>query len=206
MAGKRQSAVPEALLLVLRAMGQVWSGLTTYPGRWLAAGTNCEPHSGACDGGVGRQGSPDGPLNLGITETSVSKRRDVFAFDRKRRYTNVRHSTEHSCWSGDQQEIGNVRYVARELAIGRPLPTGYHRLDLELGSKKHQVLLISAPIRACFPFRQKVWGVFAPIYSLHSRRNPTAGDFADFDILDRLDGRPWRARCRHAASSGVLSG
>src|SRR5207237_2471302 len=29
----------------------------------------------------------------------------------------------------------------------------------------------------------KIWGVFAPIYALHSDRNPNAGDLTDFEHL-----------------------
>src|SRR5207247_9314117 len=31
--------------------------------------------------------------------------------------------------------------------------------------------------------RERCWGIFAPIYSLHSKRNPSAGDLTDFQHL-----------------------
>ncbi|HET9131641.1 MAG TPA: 4-alpha-glucanotransferase, partial [Terriglobia bacterium] len=65
------------------------------------------------------------------------------------------------------------------------LPMGYHTLN---GS-----LVISAPTRAHFPISGKAWGVFAPVYGLHSKRNEAAGDLADLETLidwvDELGGQ-----------------
>jgi len=55
------------------------------------------------------------------------------------------------------------------------LPMGYHRLN---GS-----LVISAPTRAHFPISRRTWGVFAPVYGLHSKRNEGAGDLTDLESL-----------------------
>jgi 4-alpha-glucanotransferase len=57
---------------------------------------------------------------------------------------------------------------------------GYHKLN---GS-----LVISAPARAHFPISRKAWGVFAPIYGLHSKRNEGAGDLTDLEtLIDWID-------------------
>jgi 4-alpha-glucanotransferase len=65
------------------------------------------------------------------------------------------------------------------------LPMGYHKLN---GS-----LVISAPTRAHFPISNRAWGVFAPVYGLHSKRNESAGDLADLESLidwtDELGGQ-----------------
>src|SRR5262249_21871571 len=66
---------------------------------------------------------------------------------------------------------------------GPPLPRGYHRLTIEESGNTHDILIISAPTRAHFPFDHKTWGVFAPIYALHSKRNPNAGDLNDYSRL-----------------------
>jgi 4-alpha-glucanotransferase len=81
------------------------------------------------------------------------------------------------------QEVGRTRYVVRELTVGSRVPVGYHRLYLEQGSRRQETLIIAAPGKAYFPFKQPEWGVFAPIYSLHSKRNPNAGNFDDFESL-----------------------
>jgi 4-alpha-glucanotransferase len=59
------------------------------------------------------------------------------------------------------------------------LPYGYHRLDV--GSR--QSLVISAPRQAHFPIEGKSWGVFAPVYALHSSRTNGAGDLTDLESL-----------------------
>src|SRR4051812_38726652 len=60
------------------------------------------------------------------------------------------------------------------------LPIGYHKLN---GS-----LVISAPTRAHFPISTKAWGVFAPVYGLHSKRSEGAGDLADLEsLIDWID-------------------
>jgi len=63
----------------------------------------------------------------------------------------------------------------------RRLPMGYHKLN---GS-----LVISAPKRAHFPISGRAWGVFAPVYGLHSKRSDGAGDLTDLEtLIDWMDG------------------
>jgi 4-alpha-glucanotransferase len=69
-------------------------------------------------------------------------------------------------WNG---RLGNKRF-----------DFGYH--DTEI--KGQRTFVISAPRQAFFP-RNRSWGVFVPIYSLHSKRNSGAGDLTDFEnVMD----------------------
>src|SRR5438552_9488510 len=86
----------------------------------------------------------------------------------------------------------------------RKFEFGYHQIEI----KGHETFVISAPTKAYYsPPRSggvdapseamafghpssarrgmppKQWGIFAPIYSLHSKRNPSAGDLTDFEHL-----------------------
>jgi 4-alpha-glucanotransferase len=68
---------------------------------------------------------------------------------------------------------------------GRRFEYGYH--DVEINGQ--ETFVISAPTQAYWPLakpeREKRWGLFAPVYALHSRRNPFAGDLTDFeDFID----------------------
>jgi 4-alpha-glucanotransferase len=63
------------------------------------------------------------------------------------------------------------------------LPHGYHTLNIKTGSGIVKSLVISAPVQANFPLSEKVWGIFAPLYSLHSRRSFGAGDLTDLGSL-----------------------
>ncbi len=84
------------------------------------------------------------------------------------------------------QTIGGETYVERHVSIskdgllnGRALPFGYHRLEVTIGSRKLQSHIIAAPTRVYEPPSQKRWGLFAPLYSLHSKRSWGVGDFTD---------------------------
>jgi 4-alpha-glucanotransferase len=63
---------------------------------------------------------------------------------------------------------------------------GYH--DVEI--KGRHTFVISAPSQAYrFPNENGAWGIFAPLYALHSKRNPGAGDLTDFEnLMDWMHG------------------
>jgi len=48
-----------------------------------------------------------------------------------------------------------------------------------------ETLIISAPMKAYVPgsVKEKIWGVFLPLYALHTRNSWGAGDFADLETL-----------------------
>lgn len=88
--------------------------------------------------------------------------------------------------AGEAATVEGVSYVTKRLAIPGPLPTGYHRLTLDLPGGPAETLVISAPTRAWSPRGrgwERAWGVFLPLYSLHSQRSPGAGDFGDLEAL-----------------------
>ena len=60
----------------------------------------------------------------------------------------------------------------------RKFEFGYHRAEINGG----ETFVISAPAKAYYSLPRS-WGVFAPIYALHSKRNPNAGDLTDFENL-----------------------
>ena len=66
------------------------------------------------------------------------------------------------------------------------MPLGYHRFTLEVGGKTATSHLLSAPLRAYEPggrSRGCDWGVFLPLYALHSERSWGAGDFSNLEAL-----------------------
>jgi 4-alpha-glucanotransferase len=96
-------------------------------------------------------------------------------------------------WSGAWEDLPQVRetflvegvpYVTRQLSLpaDRPLPDGCHRLTLEAAGEVWSALVIAAPVAAYAPEptgRNRTWGVFLPLYALHSRQSWGAGDFLD---------------------------
>lgn len=88
---------------------------------------------------------------------------------------------------GTVQE-GRIDPGAAAVALGSPdpLPHGYHRLSVDEGGKAHVSLVISAPRKAHRPSAtMRDWGVFAPLYALHSAESWGIGDFSDLGRLLR---------------------
>ena len=83
-------------------------------------------------------------------------------------------------------EVDGTRYIAKLVPLPRDLPQGYHRFTLDLPGKTAETLLISAPIRA-YDYQEQAgkrfWGVFLPLYSLHSERSWGGGDLSELERL-----------------------
>jgi 4-alpha-glucanotransferase len=83
-------------------------------------------------------------------------------------------------------EVDGIRYVTKPISIPTDLPQGYHRFTLDLPGKTVETLLISAPIRAHNYQEQaekRFWGVFLPLYSLHTERSWGGGDLSELERL-----------------------
>jgi 4-alpha-glucanotransferase len=73
-------------------------------------------------------------------------------------------------------------YGCKHLVLPSSLPWGYHRLTVDTIGHRWQALVIAAPpstyasetIKA-----QRDWGLFLPLYALHSQRSWGAGDLTD---------------------------
>ena len=72
------------------------------------------------------------------------------------------------------------RFVTLELPVPARLPMGYHRVALECGKDRFESHLFCAA-EQCFapPKSRRTWGMFAPLYALHSERSWGGGDFGD---------------------------
>jgi 4-alpha-glucanotransferase len=79
-------------------------------------------------------------------------------------------------------EEGNC-YVVKSLSIPERLPFGYHCFTLEVLGKTAETLIIAAPLKAYMPDDSYIWGVFLPLYSLHTQKSWGAGDFSDLLAL-----------------------
>jgi 4-alpha-glucanotransferase len=77
-------------------------------------------------------------------------------------------------------------YLNLKISLPFQIPAGYHKLVLEISGSINETMVISSPIRSFQPPRnEKIWGLFAPLYALHSNRSWGAGDFSDLNrILD----------------------
>lgn len=79
------------------------------------------------------------------------------------------------------EEIEGRWYRQIRVPLEQPLPAGYHRAGLASEDPAEGTILISAPPKAhSLPRSGRYWGVFSPVYSLHSRRSWGVGDLSDF--------------------------
>lgn len=85
-----------------------------------------------------------------------------------------------------RRDLAGERYLRRRMTPRLVLPHGYHRLRLSLGDQQGESLVIAAPTRAFgsdATDRERLWGVFLPLYALHRQSNHGAGDFSDLEAL-----------------------
>jgi 4-alpha-glucanotransferase len=191
--GQLTQATPEALVQVLRALGAPMGKVEDAPAalrqrrhdewsRWL------EPVSIAWDGMstdlVFRLPARQFPSALGCTlELETGERRS---------WSCPAPALSHV----RDAEVDGVNYAVNRLRIPGSLPLGYHRFTLEANGRTANSLLLSAPVRAYEPpggaesgrsgnpaHRGCEWGVFLPLYALHSERSWGAGDFSDLEAL-----------------------
>lgn len=99
---------------------------------------------------------------------------------------------------------GGTRRVAA-IRLPRGLPTGYHRLVVDIGGEHHESLIVRAPRRS-FGHEPGVcdreWGLFCPIYALRSGTGRKGGpNLGCGDLTDLRDLASWSA----AAGGRVLA-
>jgi 4-alpha-glucanotransferase len=80
-------------------------------------------------------------------------------------------------------------FVTRAVPVPAGLPAGFHRVVIECGPRRMETHLICAPEKCFAPAKsRREWGVFAPLYALHSERSWGAGDFGDLSEFLRWVG------------------
>jgi len=184
VSGKRRKASDEVLLRVLRALGapvrEISDAATALAERKKKTIDRViEPVSVAWDGKVTglKMFIPDG-----LRGKTIGIRLELESGDVRSWSCNV-----SECRPVHYENIGNATFVARELSIPGVLPIGYHGLKIEASGEAFSARIISSPVKA-FADTERIWGLFFPLYSLHSKRNPGAGDFTDLADLYRWGG------------------
>lgn len=83
-------------------------------------------------------------------------------------------------------DFDGSRFYEKSLIVPA-LPCGYNKLTLEISKETVQAFVISAPKTAFVPGKgeKHIWGVSTPLYSVRSKNNWGAGDFADLANLTR---------------------
>jgi 4-alpha-glucanotransferase len=179
--GQYRTAPPESILKVMQLLGAAVEGLDDVPGAlrerrqqlWQRA---IEPVIVAWD---------DHPLQakfrlpVRLAEAPVTG--EICLEDGAR--LECRWDEERSA-ARPMREIEGSRYVERTMVLRAPLALGYHELHLRVGDLDLRSDLFAAPQRAYTPPENAGrWGLFCPLYALHSERSWGAGDFSDLAEL-----------------------
>ncbi len=178
-----RQASPEALLCTLRALGAPVESMEDVPDA-LRERRQAQWERGGEPVIVAWEGKP-AELELRMPRDRTSESLSChLALDtgevRKWTWKLERLPTKHAA------NVEGVRYVAKRLSLPGPLPWGYHRLTLESHGRLFQSMIISAPMRAYSSSEASAaqgWGVFLPLYALHSKRSWGGGDFTDLETL-----------------------
>lgn len=179
MSGLTERAPAESLLAVLRALGvavasETDAGRALASSRLTAWGRRVEPILLAWDGDLQ-------PIFLRVP-ASLDGSAVGFWIESDGQISNDGFSTIRP--GGDDAPEG---FASGTLHLPIELPTGYHRIELKFADDQTaHTLVISAPTRAfAGPGLEgkRPWGVFCPLYALHSETSLGAGDFADLEAL-----------------------
>ncbi len=181
--GHRREASVEALLAVLRSLGAPMATVRDIPSAWRERRQamwqqRLEPVVVAWDG--------EPPL---LKLRLPSHMSEVSLIGHLTQESGERQSWE---WHGadlpilEKAEVEGTGYILKRLPLPERLPWGYHRFTLELTGEAVESLIIAAPFKAYSPLDQldnQAWGVFLPLYALHTRRSWGCGDLSDLEAL-----------------------
>ncbi len=181
--GIPQQAEPQSLLAVLRALGAPVAGMGDVPEairhRRKEQRQRClEPVVVAWEGEL-----TGTPLNLpaNCAEGPADCCLMLETGDECRWYCDL-----SSLPVLQAERVDGNDYVVKQLVLPPKLPFGYHRLILAHPGCKSETLVISAPRRLYIlpPGAEgRIWGVFIPLYALHSGKSWGSGDFTDLETL-----------------------
>lgn len=180
---RRKPASPESLLLTLKALGAPVESVFDVPAalrerRKLLWARGVEPVVVAWDGKP-----PEIDLRLPSARTTGPVACSLMLEGGERRNWTCEAGRLRT---GGAAAIDGVGYVVKRLSVPDPLPWGYHRLRLEIRGQLLETLIISAPFRAYGVSHESgggAWGIFFPLYALHSKRSWGGGDFTDLEAL-----------------------
>jgi len=180
--GERISASRDALLATLRALGAPVDGMSSveeaiYERRRCYWQRLCDPVHVSWDGQGGEivLRLPTPLLDRPLLCQMLSEDGTVDVWEVLPRDLPVHREID----------LAGSLFSARTLRLPECRALGYHRLLLESGQRVDECLLIAAPSRVPSTAGRREWGVFLPLYALHSERSLGIGDLTDFEELLR---------------------
>ncbi len=178
---KRTEASPESLLATLRALGAPLETFRDVPAALRQRQQDlwrrpAEPVVVVWDGAPGE-------LELRVP---VNRKGSRLAWRLELEDGATRHGSQRlsALPTSGSRRIEGATYETKRLVLPDKLPWGYHRLSIEAPTGRVEVTLISAPLEAYSPSRNGPgWGLFAPLYAIHSQSSWGVGDFSDLERL-----------------------
>ncbi len=180
--GVQRHAPPESLLAVLRVLGAPLGSMADVPRairerRQWEWRRGLEPVCVTWDGAGGHT-----PLRVPRSTARIAETEIVLESGDVR----TERLDLQTLSVADAGDVDGETYDELRLPIPANLPPGYHTFAIRFGGRAFESLLISAPRKAhdsAEHERPRDWGVFVPLYALHSARSLGAGDFTDFESL-----------------------
>lgn len=80
-----------------------------------------------------------------------------------------------------EARVGGETYHLLRINCEIDVPVGYHNIHISVAGQSSSALLIRAPPSA--PALENTWGVFLPLYALHTEQSLGAGDLSDLSRL-----------------------
>ncbi|MFC1967880.1 4-alpha-glucanotransferase [Chloroflexota bacterium] len=179
----RQQASEESLLAVLGSLGAPVASLQDVPSAWrerqqVLSQRVIEPVI------VARNGEPllvEIRLPLSVADANLDCHLNL-------------ETGEHLRWEWhganfqvlEKVNVESKLYVVKQIPLPSQLPWGYHRLTLELEGREETCVIISCPLKTYTPpveLEDRSFGVFLPLYALHTQRSWGSGDFSDLQTL-----------------------
>ena len=185
---QRRTPPPETLLAVLRSLGEPLETIRDAPEALCRAESSawdriCPPVCVAWD---------DGPASVELrvprdAENARARLRVVLETGEVRESDcDLSRLPVTAIGTGTAE-----KHVVKRAPLPWKLPPGYHALGADLGGVICGTTVVSAPSRAWSPpeGNDREWGVFLPLYALHSRRSLATGDLTDLRaLMDRVEG------------------
>lgn len=83
----------------------------------------------------------------------------------------------------EQQTVEGQNYLIAAITLPKKFPLGYHQLRATLKEQSYHSTVICAPEHAHAETHVRRWGIFSPLYALHSETTWGVGDFSSFHHL-----------------------
>ncbi|MBX3412286.1 MAG: 4-alpha-glucanotransferase [Pirellulales bacterium] len=183
VSGTRQNATPRAMLATLQGFGAPLETYEDVP-EALRAFESAQNAAWVEPVAVVKMGAID-TVGLRLPESRATGRLEGELFLETGETFTFVNLVEDLHLAG-HLEIAGERHVLLRCPLPGALELGYHKLILRLHGRQFEVLILAAPKQAyqgAAGANARQWGVFLPLYALHTSRSWGAGDLSDLHAL-----------------------